>query len=277
QTPIWLSRHNQDVLYYGSNRFYRSLSKGDTMIAMSADLTKGKVSGNVPYGTITTIMESPLRFGLVSTGTDDGNIHVSKDAGNSWEQLNQAAIEAPAKKGAKQTTTNNKLQTNQLWVSRVTPSQHKESRIYVSLNGYRNDDFMPYLYVSEDYGNSWQKISSNLPYEPINVIKEDPKDENILYVGTDGGLYVSFDRGNSFMMWNGGLPKSVPIHDIAIQQRDNEIVLGTHGRSIYIAKLEDVQGLRKDPDWLKKKPKEKPQDRRRPSGEESEEEEEELD
>jgi hypothetical protein len=88
----------------------------------------------------------------------------------------------------------------------------------------------------------------------LNIIREDPKNENILYVGSDGGLYVSFDRGQSFMMWDAGLPKSIPVHDIAIQERENEIVLGTHGRSIYIAKLEDVQGLQKDKDWLKKKP-----------------------
>ena len=104
---------------------------------------------------------------------------------------------------------------------------------------------------------TWKKIGKDLPMEPINVIKEDPKNDSILYVGTDGGLYVSFDAGNSFMVWNGGLPKSVPIHDIAIQQRDNEIVLGTHGRSLYVASLNDVQKLKQDPDWMKKKPKEK--------------------
>lgn len=257
QTPIWLSRHNQDVLYYGSNRLYRSLNKGDTMIAMSADLTNGKVTGNVPYGTITTISESPLRFGLVYTGTDDGNVHISKDGGYTWEQLNQTTSTAPVKKGAKSSTSNLKLQTNSLWVSRVTASQHKESRVYVSLNGYRFDNFAPYLYVSDDYGMTWQTIGKDLPYEPINVIKEDPKNDSILYVGTDGGLYVSFDKGNSFMLWNGGLPKSVPVHDIAIQQRENEIVLGTHGRSLYVCKLDDVQALKKDPEWMKKKPKPK--------------------
>ncbi len=277
QTPIWLSRHNQDVLYYGSNRFYRSLNKGDTMIAMSADQSRGKVSGNVPYGTMTTIAESPLRFGLIYTGTDDGNIHVTKDGGYSWEQINQTQAAQAPKKGSKQPVASGKLQTNQLWVSRVTPSQFKEARIYAALSGYRYDDFAPYLYVSDDYGTSWKQLGNNLPMEPINVVKEDPRDENILYVGTDGGLYVSFDGGTSFMMWNGGLPKSVPVHDIAIQQRDNEIVLGTHGRSLYVAKLEDVQGLKKDPDWLKKKPKEKPQERRRPSNEREEEGEEELD
>ncbi len=244
------------------------------MIAMGPDLTKGGVTGNVPYGTLTTIMESPLRFGLVYTGTDDGNIHVSKDGGYSWEQLNQTAPAQPTQKGAKP-AINTKLQTNQLWVSRVTPSQFKEARVYTSLNGYRYDDFSPYLYMSDDYGQTWKQIGKDLPNEPINVIKEDPKDENILYVGTDGGLYVSFDGGNSFMIWNGGLPKSVPVHDIAIQQRDNEIVLGTHGRSLYVSKLEDVQGIRKDPDWLKKKPKERPQERRRPfnDGQETREEE----
>ncbi|MEO6612945.1 MAG: hypothetical protein ABIT05_10695 [Chitinophagaceae bacterium] len=263
QTPILLSKHNQDVLYYGTNRLYRSLNKGDTLIAMSNDLTSGKVTGNVPYGTLTTIAESPLRFGLIYTGSDDGNINMSKDGGYSWEQLNQAAGTTPVKKGAKPQTINNKLQTNTLWVSRITASQHKESRVYVSLSGYRFDNFGPYLYVSDDYGMSWKNIGKDLPFEPINVVREDPKSDSILYVGTDGGLYVSFDQGNSFMAWSGGLPKGVAVHDIAVQQRDNEIVLGTHGRSLYVSKLDDVQKLKQDPEWMKKKPKEKPAETRR--------------
>ncbi len=241
QTPILLSKHNQDVFYIGGNRLYRSLNKGDTLIAMSADLTKGKVTGNVPYGTITTLAESPLRFGLVYAGTDDGNIHLTKDGGYSWEQLNETTAAAP-KKGKSVPST--KLQTNSLWVSRVAPSQHAEGRIYVTLNGYRFDNFLPYVYVSEDYGVSWKQIGNDLPAEPVNVIREDPKDPNILYIGTDGGLYVSLNRGSSFMMWNAGLPKSVPIHDIAIQQRENEIILGTHGRSLYVAKLDEIQKMK---------------------------------
>jgi hypothetical protein len=258
QTPILLSKHNQDILYYGSNRLYRSLNKGDTMIPMTPDLTKGKRQGNVPYGTITTISESPIRFGLLYIGTDDGNLHVSKDAGASWQQLNMTGTD-----NKKAKTKDSRLDTKNLWVSRVTASQHKEGRVYVSLNGYRFDDFTPYLFVSDDYGTTWKQIGLFLPYEPINVVKEDPKSDSILYVGTDGGLYVSFRAGSDFMLWNGGMPKSVPIHDIAIQQRDNEIVLGTHGRSLYVSKLDDVQALKKDPDWLKKKPKEKTTDRRR--------------
>lgn len=261
QTPILLSKHNQDVLYYGSNRIYRSLNKGDTMIAMSSDLTAGKVHGNVPYGTLTTISESPLRFGLLYTGSDDGNIHRSYDGGYTWEQLN--AVETNSKnKNLKTKTTEQKLQANKLWVSRVTASQYKEARLYVSLNGYRYDNFAPYLYVSEDYGATWKEIGKDLPMEPVNVVKEDPRDENILYVGTDGGLYVSFDRGETFMLWNGGLPRSVAVHDIAIQQRDNEMVIATHGRSLYVSKLEDVQGIKKDPKWLEKKPKPKKKETR---------------
>ena len=257
QTPILLSKHNQDIFYIGANHLYRSLSKGDSLVVMSSDLTNGRVAGNVPYGTLTTISESPLRFGMLYAGTDDGNIHRSNDGGYSWEQLNQTMVAAPTKKGSRPPAPDSKLQTNKLWVSRVTASQHKEARVYVSLNGYRFDNFAPYLYMSDDYGNTWKTIGKDLPYEPINVIREDPKNDSILYVGTDGGLYVSFDQGNSFMIWNGGLPKSVPIHDIAIQQRENEIILGTHGRSLYVSKLDDVQKIRKDPDWMKKKPKPK--------------------
>lgn len=267
QTPIWLSRHNQDVLYYGASRLYRSLNKGDTLIPMSPDLTNGRVAGNVPYGTITTISESPLRFGLLYIGTDDGNIHRSYDGGYSWAPVHQtSAAPAQSKKPAPKTAVVPGLATNKLWVSRVTASQHKEGRVYVSLNGYRFDNFAPYLYVSDDYGMTWEAIGKDLPMEPINVVKEDPRNDSILYVGTDGGLYVSFDRGASFMLWNAGMPKSVPVHDIAIQQRDNEIVLGTHGRSLYVSKLDDVQKLKQDPGWMNKKPKPKKEEKKTDDG-----------
>ncbi|RYD94110.1 MAG: hypothetical protein EOP50_10035 [Sphingobacteriales bacterium] len=138
-------------------------------------------------------------------------------------------------------------------MSRIVASKWNPSRVYVSLNGYRNDDFRPYCYVSEDEGATWTQVGTDLPYEPLNVLREDPKNPDILYVGTDGGLYVSFDRGRHFMAWTSGLPLSVPVHDIAIQERDNELVVGTHGRSLYVTKLEDVQGLQTDPEWLRKK------------------------
>ncbi len=242
QTPVLISRHNQDIIYLGGNKLFRSFNKADTLIAISDDLTKGGKPGDVAFGTITTIAESPLRFGLLYVGTDDGNIQSSKDGGATWTLLNAA----PTKKSSAGLPAG-------LWVSRLIASQYKEGRVYVTLNGYRNDDFNAYLYLSEDFGTTWTQLAKDLPAEPLNVVREDPKNENILYAGSDGGVYVSFDRGQSFMMWSTGLPKSIPVHDIAIQERENEIVLGTHGRSFYIAKLDDVQGLQKDKDWLKKK------------------------
>ena len=267
QTPILLSRHNQDIFYIASNRLYRSMNKGDSLVPISGDLSNGRRDGNVPFGTITTIAESPTRLNLLYVGTDDGNVYISKESGYNWERLSEfpSAIGRAKVKGQ-----NSRLQTNGLWVSRIIASEHREGRVLISLNGYRSDNFLPYLYVSEDYGASWKKIGTDLPNEPINVVREDPTNENILYVGTDGGLYVSFDRGNSFMMWNGGLPKSVPVHDIAIQTRENEIVLGTHGRSLYVADLDDIQKLQKDPDWMKKKPKEKTKDKTENDDEEEE-------
>lgn len=234
QSPIFLSRHNQDVLYFGTNRFHRSLNKGDSMQALSNDLTNGKKDGDVPYGTITTISESPLKFGLLYVGTDDGNIQISKDGGYTWNLISR------------------KLPRG-LYISRVTASSFKEGRVYASLNGYRNDHFSPYVYVSEDYGVNWKQIGKDLPDEPVNVVKEDPKKDSILYVGTDGGLYATIDAGNTFMMWNNGLPKSVPVHDIAIQRRENEIILGTHGRSLYLAKLDSIQLLLQNYSFRQKK------------------------
>lgn len=237
QTPIWLSRHNQDIFYIGANRLYRSFNKGENPVAISSDLTGGKRAGNVPFGTLTTICESPLRFGLLYTGSDDGHVYISKDLGNTWNSIKKGLPEG-------------------LYISRVTASAYKESRVYVTVNGYRNDNFIPYVYVSEDYGTSWTQLGKELPMEPVNVIREDPMNENILYAGTDGGLYVSFDRGATFMAWTKGLPASVPVHDIAIQQRENEIVLGTHGRSIYIAKLANIQKLAVDAAYREKIEKE---------------------
>lgn len=242
QTPILLSRHNQDVLYVGSNRFTRSLAKGDSMQVISTDLSNGMKEGNVPYGTITTIAESPVKFGLLYVGTDDGNIHVSRDGGYSWVNVSKVV------------TKNQGRQTlpGALWVSRVIASKYREGRVYVTLNGYRYDHFLPYLYVSEDYGTTWKQLGKDLPFEPLNVVREDPNYDSILYVGSDGGLYASFDAGNSFMLWNKGLPKSIPIHDIAIQERDNEIILGTHGRSLYISSLDSVQLLMRNTKYRQK-------------------------
>jgi photosystem II stability/assembly factor-like uncharacterized protein len=243
QTPVLLSRHNQDVLYYGSNRFSRSLNKGDSIEIISTDLSNGRKEGNIPYGTITSIAESPLKFGLLYAGTDDGNIHLSRDGGYTWSNIWRSSSKNKSKQAL----------PGGLWVSRIIASKYKEGRVYVTLNGYRFDHFLPYLYVSEDFGVNWIQIGKDLPFEPLNVVREDPKYDSILYVGSDGGLYASIDGGKNFMLWNKGLPKSIPVHDIAIQERENEIVLGTHGRSLYISSLDSVQLILKNVDYRKEK------------------------
>ena len=222
QSPILLSRHNQDVFYFGSNKFHRSMSKGDSLVTLSTDLTTNPAQGDVPFGTTTTISESPIRFGLIYVGTDDGNVQVSKDGGNSFTMISQKLPKG-------------------LYVSRVIASKYNVARVYVTLNGYRNDHFNAYVYQSDDYGTTWKQIMKDLPSEPVNVIKEDAVAEQVLYVGTDGGLYVSVDGGNSSMAWTKGLPASVPVHDLEIHPRDHEIILGTHGRSLYVGKLDALR------------------------------------
>ncbi len=236
QTPILLSKHNQDILYYGSNRFHRSMNKGENMMNLSGDLTGGRKQGNVPFGTLVTISESSLKFGLLYTGSDDGMIHVSKDGGYTWTAIHSKLPKT----------------VQGLYVSRIVASKYRESRVYATLNGYRNDHFNAYVFVSDDFGTTWRQICTDLPAEPVNVIREDPKAENLLYIGTDNGLYVSVNGGAECMAWNAGLPR-VPVHDIAIQERENEIVLGTHGRSIYIALLNEAQKLALDKTYLEKK------------------------
>jgi hypothetical protein len=191
----------------------KSKNKGDDWKAISNDLTKGERKGNVAYGTITTISESNFKEGILYTGSDDGEIALTKNNGKKWSKI----------------STN--LPKN-LWVSRVVASKHLKSRVYTTLNGYRYDDFKPYVYISEDYGVSWKNISNNLPDFSINVIKEDLNDENILYLGTDNGLFVSFNKGESWSNFENGMPK-VAVHDIVIQPQTNDLIVATHGRSLY--------------------------------------------
>ncbi len=226
QTPILLSPHNQDILYIGGNKLMRSMNQGNDFKAISGDLTNGGKKGNVAYGTITSISESPFEFGLIYTGSDDGLVYITKDAGGSWTNISSNL-------------------PKDLWVSRVIASQHKKERVYLALNGYRWDDFSVYLYVSEDYGNTWKSISSNIPLSPVNVIREDPKNENLLFVGTDNGAYVSFNKGDSWEAFSKGLP-SVAVHDIVIHAEANDLLIGTHGRSIYKTNIEDLQSITPD-------------------------------
>jgi len=232
QTPILLSKHNQDILYLGSNKLHRSMKRGEDFKVISKDLTKGSKEGNVPFGTLTSISESQFQFGLLYVGSDDGLVHITKNGGGSWTDISSG------------------LPQN-LWVSRVIASQHKKERVYVTLNGYRNDDFGSYVFVSDDYGKTWKNIANNLPKSPVNVIKEDPADENILFLGNDQGVYLTFDQGVHWDNLEKGVPK-VAVHDLVIQKKTKDLVIGTHGRSIYktnIAYLEEYKEV-KDKDLV---------------------------
>lgn len=223
QTPILLSKHNQDILYFGSNKLHRSLNQGDDWEAISDDLTQGGKAGNVAYGTLTTISESPFKFGLLYTGSDDGLVQISKNGGGSWENISSSL-------------------PNDLWVSEVASSKHKRERVYVTLNGYRWDDFKTYIYKSDDYGKTWENIASNIPNSPVNAIVEDPENENLLFVGTDNGLYASFNQGKSWELFQNGMP-NVAVHDLVIQPEAKHLLVGTHGRSIYKVNIAALQQL----------------------------------
>ena len=223
QTPIHLSKHNQDILYLGGNKLHRSLNKGDDWETISEDLTQGGKKGNVAYGTVTSIRESPFHFGVIYTGSDDGLVHVSKNGGGSWINISSSF-------------------PKNLWVSRVIASSHKKERVYVTLNGYRFDDFTPYIFISDNYGQTWTNIGNSIPTSAVNVIKEDPKNENILYVGTDNGAYISFNKGQTWQAFKNGLP-NVAVHDLVIQPTAKDLILGTHGRSLYKANIGPLQLL----------------------------------
>jgi hypothetical protein len=210
----------------GGNKLHRSLNQGDTWETISDDLTTGGKKGNVAYGTITSISESPFQFGLLYVGSDDGYVHVSKNGGGSWDRISDSF-------------------PKDLWVSRVIASQHKKERVYATLNGYRWDDFNVYVYVSEDYGKTWKNISSNIPASPVNVIREDPQNADVLYVGTDNGIYTSFNGGSHWYPFEHGLP-NVAVHDLVVQPTANHLIVGTHGRSMYRANIAPLQLMTKE-------------------------------
>ncbi|HYK42038.1 MAG TPA: glycosyl hydrolase [Thermoanaerobaculia bacterium] len=226
-SPFIISPHSHDILYFGTNRLYRSFDRGDTWTAISQDLTANREQGDVPFGTITSISESPKRFGVLFAGTDEGKVWGTRDGGATWSDLSAGLAKDK-------------------WVTRVVASHFDEGTVYVSQNGYRDDEFSAYLFRSTDYGKTWRSIAAGLPAEPINTVREDPRAKHLLYVGTDAGVFVSLDRGATWTALAGGLPR-VAVHDLAVQPREGDLVVATHGRSVYVA---DAAPLRKLKDGL---------------------------
>ncbi len=240
--PIHISPHNPRTIYVAANKFFKSVDRGDTWTA-SPDLTKqidrnklpimgvagdkpmaSKHDGTGNYGNITTLAESPALPGLLWVGTDDGNVQVSRDGGATWTNVAKNITGIP--------------DTHQ--VSRVAPSRFDAATCYVTIDGHRSNDHKPYVFVTRDYGATWKSIASNLPMGNVNVICEDTKNKNLLYLGTEYALYVSLDGGMMWKRFMTGLP-TVRIDDILVHPRDNDLVVGTHGRGIYI--LDDITPL----------------------------------
>src|SRR5262245_61287740 len=241
-TPIHLSPHNPRVVYVGANKLFKSLDRGDTWTA-SVDLTKQidrsklsimGVDGNKPmaskndgtsnYGNITTVAESPELPGVLWVGTDDGAVQLSKDGGATWANV----------------ANNIKGVTGNYQVSRVEPSHFDAATCYVAIDNHRNDDLKPYLFVTRDYGATWTSITNNLPTANVNVIREDAKNKNLLFVGTEFGVFVSTNGGGEWKRFMTGLP-TVRVDDLLIHPRDNDLIAGTHGRGVWI--MDDITPL----------------------------------
>jgi hypothetical protein len=247
-TPFFLSPHNPDVFYAGSNRVMKSTARGDNLQPISGDLTTRDtlririssqttggvttdVTGAEMYSTIVSLAESPMRAGVLYAGTDDGNVWHSPDDGRTWTDLTQRLRGlVPAKS----------------YVSRIEPSRYDINTFYVTFDNHREGDFTPYVFTTTDGGRTFKSIANNLPKggpDFVHVIREDPVNRDLLYLGTDVGAYVSLDRGASWRKFMNGLP-TVPVHDLKIHPRDRELIAGTHGRSIWIIDVAPLQQVR---------------------------------
>jgi photosystem II stability/assembly factor-like uncharacterized protein len=241
-TPFMLSHHNPDVIYLGGDRLFKSTNRGGTWMA-SADLTNNVgrndrpimgVEGSAPmaskhdgaasYSNIVTIGESPLTPSVVWAGTNDGNVQVSRDGGLTFTNV----------------VGNVKGVPKETHVSRVEPSHFEAGRCYVTFDGHRTDDHRPYVFVTRDFGATWTPLAGNLPMGNVNVIREDPKNPNLLYLGTEYAFYISLNGGKEWKRFMTGLP-TVRIDDILVHPRDNDLIVGTHGRSIWL--IDDVTPL----------------------------------
>jgi hypothetical protein len=243
-TPILLSPHNPSTIWMGGDRLFRSDNQGDLWVA-SADLTKqvdrckvtvmgaagntaqlSKNDGVGAYSTIIAVSESPVARGVVWAGTDDGNLQVSRDNGATFTEVGKNITGLPS--GALSSD-------NPYWIARIDASHFDAATAYVAIDGHRSDDLKPYIHVTHDYGHTWTNVSGTLPsYGNVQVVREDPKNKNLLYAGTEFGLFISLDAGKTWEKFMNNYP-TVRTDDILIHPRDGDLIAATHGRSIWIA------------------------------------------
>lgn len=230
--PIVLSPHDSNIVYTGYQIIYRSRDRGTTWDRISGDLTDdntrqmGINPSAVPYQTLTQIAESPLVKGVIYAGTDDGNLHVTRDDGGTWTKIDRNLPMALKK-----------------WISRIVPSKYDAGTVFVAQRGREDDDFAPYLWKSTDYGVTWTSVAGNIPSGSINVVREDPLIKNMLYAGNDFGAYTSKDAGRTWRVLGGNLP-SVQVSDLQIHPREHLIVISTYGRGMWVMDARRVRAIK---------------------------------
>ena len=241
-SPIELSPHDPSTIYLGGNRLFISHDRGGHW-TMTEDLTRAipqdslDVMGIRPdsttlsrndgvgeYGTLTTISESPARAGVIWVGADDGSLKVSRDGGATWKEVSRNVPGLPGP----------------TFVISVEASAAVPGRAYVAFDGHWDDDYRPWLFVTEDFGATWRSLTANLESATVNVVREHPRNPDLLFVGAEDGVFVSTDRGRTWSRLNNDMPHA-PVDDLEIHPRDNDLVAGTHGRGIWI--MDDISAL----------------------------------
>ena len=225
-TPFILSSHNSSIFYSGAQFVFKSVKKGDELKVISSDLTR------TPAGSLTAIAESPKNPDVLWAGSDDGFIWLSKTGGTQWENLT-ANIQKAGLVGFRQTAT-------------IECSREKEGRAYVTFDAHRSDDDKPYIFLTEDFGATWKNIAAALPqFGSTRVCREDLINPNVLYAGTEFGPYVSINKGESWTKLGTGLP-TVSCHEFAQPTTANELVVATHGRSVWILDINAIRQFKAD-------------------------------
>lgn len=239
-TPMVRSPHDPRTIYYGGNKLFRTRDGGESWDVVSPDLTRNQEWKSIPimgivrdsttpsrddgvsdYGTMTSVSESPRSQGVLLVGTDDGQVQLSTDGGAAWTNIT-ARFKLPAPR----------------WVSKVLWSQHEARTAYVAFDGHYDDDLAPMVYRTTDGGITWSAVAGDLPVgHSVKTLAEHPSNRDVLFAGTEFGLYVTFDGGKRWAHVGGALPR-VRIDDIAIHPKHRDLVLGTHGRSIIV--LDDI-------------------------------------
>ncbi|MBL8088483.1 MAG: hypothetical protein JNM85_10500 [Chthonomonas sp.] len=229
-SPFFVSTHDPSVVYHAGNYVFKLTKRGDDWERISPDLTTRdpermdtQGSNAETFCTVVSLTESPLSRGELWAGSDDGLIQLTRDDGKSWENVTPDQVSGR-------------------YVSRLHASKHTSGRCYASIDGHRTDDFEPCVLVSHDFGKSWKDITANLPKNRCAmVVREDLFNPDVLYVGTEGALFLSLDAGATWTKFNGKALPTVPVYDIQQHARESDLVLGTHGRSIYV--LDDARWI----------------------------------